>query len=223
MASITVEPLGLERLDEWISIYWAAFEPPEVDMILPMIYPMGLTPALLRCLRGRLLRETDGNLTDCYFAKDKESDEMIGISRWTVKDHVPRSQEDIQEEVERVTQARKADFLDGMNIALGDAALKAKIPSEYETMKDYRKYANLVLLAVHPKYHHRGVGTLLLKRGLENADRLHLPVYLDSSIYGKALYEREGFKAMREFPFDGRQYGGRSKGQHWCMARLPQP
>ncbi|KXL44904.1 hypothetical protein M433DRAFT_250171 [Acidomyces richmondensis BFW] len=223
MNSLAIEPLVLERLDEWISIYWAAFEVPEVDMILPMIYPMGLTPELLHCLRNRLLRETDGNLRDCYFAKDRETDDIIGISRWTIKDHVPQSQEEIQEEVERVTQARKADFLEGMNVALGDAALKAKLPSEYETMKEHSKYANLILLAVHPKYHRRGVGTLLLKHGLENVDRLHLPVYVESGVYGKLLYEREGFKTMCDFPFDGREYGGRSKGRHWCMVRPPKP
>lgn len=36
---------------------------------------------------------------------------------------------------------------------------------------------------------------------------------------GKRLYKKHGFEVMKEALFDGRDYGGRSRGTQWVMFR----
>lgn len=223
MASLGIEPLQLEDLDDFISLYWAAFEPIEADMILPMIYPNGLQPDLVERLKNRVLRETNGKLSDlCFCAKDTQTGEMVAVSWWALEEHPPRTKDEIDAEWAQANKARNGGApIAGMNSALGEAFLRAAVYSEYETMRG-NPYMSLRLLATHPRHHRRGAGSLLLRHGLEKADRLKLPVYLDAGINGKPLYERIGFKVTSDFPFDGREWGGRSEGKHWCMMRPAQ-
>ncbi|KAK0933204.1 hypothetical protein LTR48_005067 [Friedmanniomyces endolithicus] len=201
MSNLQIEPLQLSELDDFIRIYWAAFAPPEADMILPMLYPRGLTPDLMTELRARLLRETEGGkLGDtCFAAKDSETGEIVAVSKWAVNLHPATTRAEAEAELEQVREARfGGPAVEGVNRGLGEAFLTA--------------------------FHQRkGAGALLLRDGLARfADRLGLPVYLDAGAFGRPLYEKFGFEIIREFPFDGRKYGGRSEGKHWCMVRPAQ-
>lgn len=223
MASLQIQPLQYEELDDFIKLYWAAFEPLEADMILPMIYPNGLRPDLMERLRSRVLRETDGKLGDfCFSARDAQSGEMVAVSWWAMEDHPASTREEIDAEWEQANKARNGGApVADMNSALGEAFLRAAVYSEYETMGG-QPYMSLRLLATHPQHHRKGAGSLLLRHGLEKADNLKMPVYLDAGINGRPLYERFGFKVTSDFPFDGRHFGGRSEGKHWCMLRPAQ-
>ena len=54
-----IEPLGVEGVDAVLYVLWRAFEPPEADMILPMIYLGGLQPDAIESLRGDVLAQHD--------------------------------------------------------------------------------------------------------------------------------------------------------------------
>jgi GNAT superfamily N-acetyltransferase len=55
----------------------------------------------------------------------------------------------------------------------------------------------LPLIGVDPSAQGRGVGSALMRRGLEAADREHLPAYLESSNPKNIpLYERHGFELL---------------------------
>lgn len=82
-----------------------------------------------------------------------------------------------------------------------------------------RPHGVLDILAVLPEYHRRDIASRILKEGLQRMDSRNLPVYLDCGVQGKALYERHGFEFVMDYPLDGREFGGRSRGRHWCMAR----
>ncbi|OZJ04495.1 hypothetical protein BZG36_02668 [Bifiguratus adelaidae] len=56
-----------------------------------------------------------------------------------------------------------------------------------------RTYIVLELLATLPEYQGKGVGSMLLRWGCEQADRDGLQLYLDASPAGKPLYEKHGF------------------------------
>jgi len=56
-----------------------------------------------------------------------------------------------------------------------------------------QKFWYLGALAVHPDYQRRGIASMLLKWGLDAADRDGLPLYLEASQPGKPLYLRHGF------------------------------
>ncbi|TKA74082.1 hypothetical protein B0A55_05223 [Friedmanniomyces simplex] len=230
MANLKVEPLQPHELDDFIRIYWAAFATPEADMILPMLYPHGLQPDLLAEQRNRLLRETNNNNGDsslgdlCFAAKDADSGEILAVSRWAVQERPAATRAEADAELEAVRQSRfGGPPVEGMNRALGEAFVRALVYTEFEVMRG-RPYIGLRNLATHPDHQRKGAGKLLLRDGLARfADRLGLPVYLDSGVYGRPLYEKHGFEVVRDFPFDGREYGGRSEGKHWCMLRAAQP
>jgi GNAT superfamily N-acetyltransferase len=220
MSGLTVESLQEDELDAFVRVQWDAFEPLEVDMIMPMIYPAGLQPDLIERLRARVLRETDGEVGKfCFTAKDSTG-QILATSWWAIVESPPKTPDEIAATFEKAAQTRiRESPPEGMNSALYEAFLKAAIYSEYETMQG-RSYVSLRVLATNPAHQRKGAGSLLLKHGLcKFSDQLHLPTYLDAGINGKPLYERFGFEVTSTFPFDGRNYGGRSEGKHWCMVR----
>ncbi len=220
---LVIEPLQEPELGHFIRLYWDAFEPPSADMILPMLYPKGFHPDLEQRMRTRILRNTQGDLgSSCFCAKRVSTGEIVGVSWWTTVLH-PRSKFDIDERFEAAYQRRNiGPEIDGFNAELDRAFFRANFYTEAE-VTDGQPYMTLMLLATSPKHQRTGAGTLLLEHGLRKADELKLPVFLHSSVGGRKLYERYGFEVKREFPLDCTQYGGRSKGAHWCMMRPANP
>lgn len=67
---------------------------------------------------------------------------------------------------------------------------------------------DLKLLHTHPDHKGRGAGSMLLKWGAEEADRLGLESYLEASPEGKSLYEKRGFEVLDTFVADFSKWGG---------------
>jgi len=219
---LVVEPLKQEELDAMIKLQWEAFLPIEANMLFPMIFPRGLQPDLMRWMRDRILKETDGGLgAYCYAAKDSKSGEIVAVSRWSKVKELPKTRHEIDAEFEDALKVRSGVAVEGMNARLDRAFFEVSFYSEWEAMVD-EPYISLRLLATHPAHQRRGAGAMLLKHGLENVDRLGLPVYLDSGPSAKALYQRFGFNVVKELPLNCMEYGGRSDGQHWTMVRPAQ-
>lgn len=61
---------------------------------------------------------------------------------------------------------------------------------------------DMELLLTHPDYQGKGCGSMILRHGLELADRDQLPCYIDSSSMGKALYEKLGWTLDHKKDFD---------------------
>jgi len=59
-----------------------------------------------------------------------------------------------------------------------------------------KAYYLLNVLAVDPAYHRKGIGAMHLKWGLDQADELGVPAFLEASPYGQPLYARWGFEPM---------------------------
>ena len=51
-------------------------------------------------------------------------------------------------------------------------------------------------MAVHPKQRRRGIGRLLVQWGIDVAEQLNLPIYLEATFEGMRLYEKNGFRAL---------------------------
>ena len=218
--ALSIEPLQEEELDDFIRTYWAAFEPMSANMIMPMIYRKGLQEDLRDLFRHRIRRQTGSDLAKwCFCAKDAASGAIVGVSWWDINESPPQTKTDIDEQYEQSCQRRANEPpVKGMDHELGEAYFKVSFYSEMETVAG-QPYMTLRMLAVHPKYHRRGAGSLLLKHGLAWADGLGLPVYLDCGVCGKPFYERHGFKIKGDFPLNCLDYGGRSDGRHWLMMR----
>lgn len=217
---LRIEPLSLDEVDNFVRTYWEAFKPLSANMIMPMIYTLGLRPDLVERSRQSLLHQTGGNPgTTCFCAKDVTSGEIVGVSRWSFEEKPPQTKEEIDAKFQQESENRQREpTVEGVNQELEQAYYRTAFFSEMETVAG-QTYTILRLLAVRPNHQRRGAGSLLLRHGLEKADRLGLPVYLDSGISGKPLYERFGFKVTSEFALNCLDYGGRSDGRHWCMWR----
>ena len=217
---LKIEPLKEDELDDFIKTYWAAFEPLSANMIMPMIYQRGLQEDTMERFRYRIRRQTRGDLARyCFTAKDSSTGDIIGVSWWATAENPPRTNAEIDQTFEEDLQKRSLEpSVEGINQELNDTFFRVAYYSEMETVNG-QPYMCLRMLAVHPKYHRCGAGSRLLRHGLEKADGLGLPVYLDCGVMGKPLYERNGFKNVGDFPLNCLDYGGRSDGRHWLMLR----
>jgi hypothetical protein len=78
------------------------------------------------------------------------------------------------------------------------------------------------VLVTDPEEQRRGAGAMLLKWGLDQADRAQLPAYLESSEVGRPLYARWGFEVIKPVAFDLTKYGGEGSDFNTIMIRQPQ-
>lgn len=81
--------------------------------------------------------------------------------------------------------------LRGPRVARGLAGIESRHPRQ--------PHLYLAAVGVRPERQGQGLGSALLRPGLEEADRRGLPAYLESSnIRNVPLYERHGFKVTEE-------------------------
>jgi hypothetical protein len=57
--------------------------------------------------------------------------------------------------------------------------------------------------------------------GVEQADKLGLPAYIESSPSGVGLYSKWGFKVIDNLPLDAREWGHQDELKHKVMWRDP--
>lgn len=79
--------------------------------------------------------------------------------------------------------------------------------SRWEVMGT-RPHVILGTLTTHPDHHRRGAGGMLVRWGNERADELGLESYLEGSRDGRGLYQKCGFRPVREFSCDLSEFGG---------------
>lgn len=70
-----------------------------------------------------------------------------------------------------------------------------------------------MLLAVHPDFQGMGCGTMLLRHGLELADREGRKTYIESTVAGHPLYLKLGWKDVDLIDVRGKP--------NWIMIRDP--
>ncbi|KAF2665364.1 acyl-CoA N-acyltransferase [Microthyrium microscopicum] len=71
-----------------------------------------------------------------------------------------------------------------------------------------REHVYLASIAVRPDAQRQGIGKKLTEWGIDEAQRLELPIYLDATPQGKGLYEKFQFELIEEVAFDPTKYGG---------------
>ena len=64
------------------------------------------------------------------------------------------------------------------------------------------------MLVTDPKHQRRGAGLLLMKWGIEQADHLKLPIYLESSPEGFHVYKKAGLEVIETLKVDLSPWGG---------------
>ncbi|KZL79382.1 acetyltransferase, partial [Colletotrichum incanum] len=75
----------------------------------------------------------------------------------------------------------------------------------------------LHILVTDPKHQRRGAGLQLMTPGMQEAVRLGVPVYLESSEPGHPLYTKAGFKDIEEHRVDFSKFGAELPHLTWAM------
>ncbi|KIW25934.1 uncharacterized protein PV07_09068 [Cladophialophora immunda] len=118
-------------------------------------------------------------------AIDTETGEIAAFAKWNI----------IKEPRE---PARSRQFGPGCNVEACEEFFGGIHRKRNELMGG-KAYCLLDLLQTDPKYQGRGAGGMLIRWGLDVADELHLPAYLESSPAAHNLYQKFGFRDIDKF------------------------
>ena len=76
------------------------------------------------------------------------------------------------------------------------------------------------ILSIDPAHQRKKVGDALVKWGLKKADELGLPAVVESSVFGKGLYEKNGFVFEKDVTMRlPEQWKGRPKSRYAWLVR----
>ncbi|OTA69469.1 acetyltransferase [Hypoxylon sp. EC38] len=80
-----------------------------------------------------------------------------------------------------------------------------------------KPYVYLSLLHTDPKHQGRGAGGMLVRRTIEEAQKLGLVAYLAASPAGHELYKKCGFRDVEYMSIDTRKWGATENHVNWLM------
>ncbi|PTD04039.1 hypothetical protein FCULG_00001785 [Fusarium culmorum] len=180
MSSITIRPATQDDGPRMLEVFFSAFSSsPLNERCFPPSSPD------VQAWQENLIQRNIEDKDDNYMIVAEQDSVILGWARW----------------------ARREQPLSGKQIksssfpASGIKKLRG-ISSRRTTMQQLKKHWFLSTIAVAKEGQRRGVGSALMKFGVERADAEGWMSYLNSSQEGKGLYEKFGFKVSgtNEFP-----------------------
>jgi GNAT superfamily N-acetyltransferase len=193
-----------DDLLEWGFIHYAAFSPGNVGCMWTREPSSESYHALAEVRRKNLFSNPNARVFKCI---DTDlNNKIIAIAEWSIQE-----KEITREELEATLVVRPP--FPEENRAARLSFMEGIFKSRREVLGT-QPHIELDSLVTHPDHHRRGAGTLLIQWGAHEMDRLGLVGYLEGSAAGRPLYERFGFKGVRELEWDSRPYGGTAIDTH---------
>jgi GNAT superfamily N-acetyltransferase len=194
---LEIHPITTEAdLLEWCHIHYEAFKDTSVGCLWTS-KPSAKSFQEMADFRTKLFSDPSAHIWKCV---DTELDnKMIAVAYWGIEE-----KERTPEQVDAGLQLRppfpeenreaKIAFMDGIFKSRREWGCKPQVMLES--------------LVTHPDHHRRGAGSMLVKWGVEQADRLGLLGYLEASGDGAPLYRKFGFEQVNSIEYDTRPFGG---------------
>jgi len=155
------------------------------------------------------IKHSDPNTT--FIKVTDETGLIIGMARWNVYDGVTPPEDRI---------GTKEFWHDEASADYADALVNRYSENRREAIQETGGHlCALDLLVVDPEHHRRGAGQMLIRWGTSIADKMNVKATVESSDYGKALYERCGFKFIKSVtvePPEAFKHRPRQK-YHWMV------
>ncbi|KAM0323349.1 hypothetical protein ACHAQA_008942 [Verticillium albo-atrum] len=186
----TVLPIDLDILERCDAVATAAFASNHTTpVVFPGPFPPDASATNAREV-AKSMREDGFRLFAAVDTDIQGTDAVVGWAKWFVYE-------------ESTPKPKIRTYGPGLNLEAAKAQFGA-IDEVRERNMTGKPSVYLSVLVVHPDHQGKGVGKKLLSWGLQEAARLNLPVWLESSPAGKPLYDKSGFKVVDkiEVPFD---------------------
>ncbi|KAK7977956.1 GNAT family protein [Apiospora saccharicola] len=202
--AFVVLPALIPEIAEVYDVYFAAFKD---EPILEYYYPNGINHNEHR------QRVLDGwNLDpDSYTLKCVEpaTGHIVGMAvfevQWRKGSSRPRG---ASESLEGWERQRLQTVLDALN-------------NKREELMGERKHVYCQTMAVLPDYQRKGVGALLMSWGIDAAERLDLPIYVESTLPGRHFYRAMGFETPTYVIHKGEDVGREKDDIVPIMVKMP--
>lgn len=207
--------------DHYPELTWQAFQ----HDLMGVLYPNGFSPL------DREITAKDKRVSQRKHAQESiwmkvidtdlpASDELGGMVSAAHWHFYTRERSTAELDAESKNDAEdEEETPPGLNRAFADQFF-ADIEKYRRDIMGGQPYILLHMLVVRPSHQRRGIGSMHLTWGAEQADKLGgLPLYLESSPMGRRLYERHGFEQVCELPSDARAHGHEKDLPHVCMLR----
>lgn len=147
-------------------------------------------------------------------------DEIAARGRWTAA-RVPAVSEAQQREADRERDAADWEYdhaLDDLDEQMLEVKRRLMDGKRYmrELMFHSLVYHPLTIkvleyLAVHPDNRGQGIGTMLVKSGIEEARKMGLDVFVHGMKAGLGVYKRAGFRLVDQIILNDSEYGGKGE------------
>jgi GNAT superfamily N-acetyltransferase len=208
---LEAEDPDYERLFEIAAIAFARNEP-----IFDVLYPKHWTEAGRKQGADRM-RQTSKTDVNTKFLKAVNFDnEIMGMAKWNIYDNTLPDMGEIKHIVNY--------WEDDEELAYATSITTVFLQERNEAIrKSGGNLVSLDMLAIDPKYQRRGVGGALVKYGTRKADELGVETVVESSVFGKGLYEKNGFIFQKDVEVGGSgKYSDRPKGAFAWLIRPKQ-
>ncbi|KIW59092.1 hypothetical protein PV05_03567 [Exophiala xenobiotica] len=182
------------------------------NKLTPFLFP-GPFPAdaLEKRAEGLVAQRQNDPTTRWVKVVDTDTDELVAYAKWNIM-NTPKDPEPGRQE-----------FGPGCNLDMCKEYFGGIYRKRAELMGG-KAYCLLDLLQTDPKYQGRGAGGMLIQWGLDMADQLRIPAYLESSPNAHGLYYKYGFKDIGQFTLDPKWNYGDADGTIYFMIRdVPEP
>ncbi|XRM47639.1 hypothetical protein ABZX51_010608 [Aspergillus tubingensis] len=184
----------------------------------PTLFPNVDIPGTLPLKTARCLDKLRSPEVHVVVAVDDDSGKVIGYSRWQFPKDYETSVVELSSEGLDALSAHddgKA-YPEGLNMEAYQAfkELLADLQRAHFEEGDIM----LEFLATLPEAQGNGVGTALLKWGIERADARNARVYLEATKDGYPLYWKHGWRDLQVAGLDFTKYGGTGS-QEWVAMR----
>jgi GNAT superfamily N-acetyltransferase len=200
--TLIVLPMEKEDTYDWAALYYPAFRQSAVSIL----WYSEPSPATIAKFGENLKKALETPNTYFYKVVDTElGNKIIAAAKFSVYEQ-PRSLEEIQkEEVMREVGPEEN----------GEARLEF-LRGIWASRREFSQQPNVMCdtLICHPDHHRRGAGRMLMQKGLDKADELGIPAYLEASPAGIHLYKKLGYLPLKEFMFEATKYGAKENDLH---------
>ncbi|KAH6678326.1 acyl-CoA N-acyltransferase [Halenospora varia] len=207
-----------------ITIYLSAFS---TDPFSAATFPRdAIAPSEFnRWLTNRFQRTFQQPEIRTFKIVDTLTGQMCALARWAFPYEFSPEELQKKEEEKKEKEALKAKGEDdswplGANLAICLAKFGGIDAARSKHCSAETDYA-IQLLYVSPEYQRKGLASMLLRYGLEMADREGKRAYIEATAKGKVVYERLGFEVVDLVEVDLKEWGGEGVERNWIMVREP--